>query len=73
MDGVLIEPDNITRERCVGVERSGTPIETTNVRRRREVTAGCCVAQQRWCVADLATSQPYLYGVLGGKSDTMDA
>ena len=48
-------------------------IETTNVRRRREVTAGWCVAQHRRCVADLATSQPYLYEVLGGKADTLDA
>ena len=31
------------------------------------------VAQHRRCVADLATSQPYLYEVLGGKADTIDA
>ena len=37
------------------------------------MTAGCCVAQHRKCVADWATSQPYLYEVLGGKADTMDA
>lgn len=55
------------------VERSGTPLETTNVRSRREETEGCCVARHRRCVADLATSLPYLYEVLGGKSDTLDA
>ena len=48
-------------------------IETTNVRRRREVTAVWSVAQHRRCVADLATSQPYLYEELGGKADTMEA
>ena len=32
-----------------------------------------CVAKHRRCVADLATSQPYLYEVLGGKADTIDA
>ena len=47
--------------------------KTTNVRSRREVTAGCCVTRHRRCVADLATSQPYLYEVLGDKADTMDA
>jgi hypothetical protein len=31
------------------------------------------VAQHRRCVADLATSEPYLYEVLVGKSDTIDA
>ena len=30
------------------------------------------MAQHRRCVADLATSQPYLYEVLGGKADTID-
>ena len=48
-------------------------LETTNVRSRREVTVGCCVAQHRRCVADWATSQPYLYEMLGDKADTMDA
>ena len=37
------------------------------------MTAVQCVAQHRRCVADLATSQPYLYEVLGGKADTIDA
>lgn len=59
--------------KTIYVERSGTPIETTNVRSRREVTAGCCVAQRRRCVADWATSQPYLYEMLGDKADPMDA
>lgn len=31
VNGVLIEPDGVTCERGVGVARSGTPIETTNV------------------------------------------
>ena len=31
------------------------------------------MAQHRRCVADLATSQPYVYEVLGGKADTIDA
>ena len=30
------------------------------------------MAQHRRCVADLATSEPYLYEVLVGKSDTID-
>ena len=52
---------------------SGLHIKTTNVRSRREVTAEWCVAQHRRCVADLATSQSYIYEVLGAKADTIDA
>ena len=36
------------------------------------MTAVWSVAQHRRCVADLATSLPYLYEVLGGKADTID-
>ena len=55
------------------MKRSVTLLETTNVRSRREVTAVWSVARHRRCVADLATSQPYLYEQLGDKAATLDA
>ena len=67
----LVNFENIGKLHLYG--RAIHHIETTNVRSRREVTAGWCVAQYRRCVADLATSQPYLYEVLGDKADTIDA